>query len=331
MAALHGLGSVIYGKVCVTVPIPTTSTNLSNHIIIVTGSNSGLGFEATRHLSRLGMGKIIMAVRTLSKGDAAKEEILQSTGKPESSIEVWPIDMDSQDSVKAFAGRASLLPRIDGVLANAGIMTGHFTLSEGNERTLNVNVVNTFLLFFLLLPSMRRSEQQTGNPCRFAIPNSALHYMAPLAELNEKETSIMDRLNDPKRADMAGRYPLSKLLVLYAVREIAQRTKSSNKGNFILNTPNPSWCKSDLGKEMETAAYKMAEKLLARTAEEGSRTLVHGVLADETSHGHYLNNCHVQVPAKHVTNRWGQRVQKQFLDELLVKLDSISPGISSHL
>ncbi|KAL6874497.1 hypothetical protein HDV57DRAFT_510985 [Trichoderma longibrachiatum] len=331
MSALYGLGSVIYGKVCVTVPIPTTSNDLSDHIIIVTGSNSGLGFEATRHLSRLGVGKIIMAVRTLSKGEAAKKQILQSTGKPESSIEVWHIDMDSQDSVKAFASQAALLPRIDGVLANAGIMTGQFTLSDGNERTLNVNVINTFLLFFLLLPSMRSSEQRTGNPCRFAIPNSALHYMAPLAELNEKDTSILDRLNDPKRADMAGRYPLSKLLVLYVVREIAERTKSSNKGEFIINTPNPSWCRSDLGKEMESAGYKMAEKILARTTEEGSRTLVHGVLADETSHGHYLNNCHVQAPAKHVTNRWGQGVQKKFFDELIIKLDSISPGISSNL
>ncbi|KAL6857357.1 hypothetical protein J3F83DRAFT_751378 [Trichoderma novae-zelandiae] len=329
MSALHGLGSVIYGRVCVNLPIPTTSTNLSDHIIIVTGSNSGLGFESTRHLSRLGVGKIIMAVRSPPKGEAAKKQILQSTGKSDSSIEVWFIDMDSQESVKAFVGRASLLPRLDGILANAGIMTTQFTLSEGNERTLNVNFINTFLLFFLLLPSMRRSEQQTGNPCRFVIPNSALHYMAPLAELNEKETSILDRLNDPKRADMGGRYPLSKLLVIYAVRETAERSKSSNKGRFILNTPNPSWCKSDLGKEMETAGYKMAEKLLARTAEEGSRTLVHGLLTDETSHGHYLTNCHVQVPAKHVTNQWGQRVQKKLFDELLAKLDSISPDIVS--
>lgn len=294
MSAIHGLGSVIYGRVFVSIPVPTTSTDLSNHTMIVTGSNSGLGFESTRHLSRLGVGRIIMAVRTPSKGETAKKEILKSTGRPESSIEVWPIDMDSQESVKTFAERASLLPRLDGVLANAGIMTNQFTLSEGSEKTLNVNVINTFLLFFLLLPAMRKSEQQTGNPCRFVIPNSALHYMAPLAELNEKNTTILDRLNDPKQADMGGRYPFSKLLVLYVVREIARRATSSNKGKFILNTPNPSWCKSDLGKELESAGYKVAEKVLARSTEEGSRTLVHGLLTDETSHGHYLNNCHVQ-------------------------------------
>ncbi|EHK22863.1 uncharacterized protein TRIVIDRAFT_150143 [Trichoderma virens Gv29-8] len=289
MSAVHGFGSVIYGRVFVNLPIPSTTTDLSNHIMIVTGSNSGLGFESTRHLSRLGVGKIIMAVRTPSKGEAAKQEILKSTGKLDSSIEVWSIDMDNQESVKAFAGRASLLPRLDGVLANAGIMTSHYTLSEESEKTLNVNVINTFLLFFLLLPTMRRSEQQTGNACRFAIPNSALHYMAPLAELNDK--NILHRLNDSKQADMSGRYPLSKLLVLYAVREIAKRAK----GRFILNTPNPSWCKSDLARETDSAGAKIAEKILARSTEEGSRTLVHGLLTDETSHGHYLTNCKIQV------------------------------------
>ncbi|EHK42628.1 uncharacterized protein TrAtP1_002338 [Trichoderma atroviride] len=325
----HAFASVIYGRLFVTLPVPSTTTDLSNQTIIVTGSNTGLGLESTRHLSRLGVGKIIMAVRTVSKGEAAKKEILKSTGKPDSTIEIWPIDMDSQDSVKAFAERASQLPRLDGVLANAGLMTTQFTLSEGNEKTLNVNVVNTFLLFFLLLPAMRRSEQQTGFACRFVIVNSALHMAAPLAELDAPV--IFDRLNDSKQALMSGRYPLSKLLVLYATREIAERAKSSNKGKFIINSPNPSWCKSDLGKEMESFGYNVAEKIMARSTEEGSRALVHGLLSDETSNGQYLSNCHVQVPAKHVTNQWGQKVQRKFFEELVGKLEAIAPGVTSSL
>ncbi|UKZ84392.1 uncharacterized protein TrAFT101_000303 [Trichoderma asperellum] len=329
MSGAHAFASVLYGRVFVTLPVPSTTTDLSDQIIIVTGSNTGLGFESTRHLSRLGVGKIIMAVRTLAKGEAAKKEILKTTGKPDSTIEVWPIDMDSHDSVKAFSEQASQLPRLDGVLANAGIMTSEFALSENSEKTLNVNVINTFLLFFLLLPIMRRSERQTGYACRFVIPNSALHYIAPLAELDAPV--IFDRLNDPKRAIMSGRYPLSKLLVLYATREIAERTRSSNKGNFIINAPNPSWCKSDLGREMDSSGYKMVEKIMARSTEEGSRTLVHGLLTDETSNGHYLSNCHVQVPAKHVTNQWAQKVQKKFFGELLGKLEAIAPEVTSNL
>jgi len=204
--------------------------------------------------------------------------------------------MDSYDSIKTFAARASQLPRLDGVLANAGIMTDKFGLSELNEKTLNVNVVSTFLLYLLLLPKMQESGQQTGHSCRFVIPNSALHFMAPLTELEPKNGSIISELNDPKKANMAGRYPVSKLLVIYAVRELAERSKSSRRGSCIINTPNPSFCKSNLAREaQEGRGFRIAEKVLARSTEEGSRVLVHGLLAGQESNGQYLSNCHVET------------------------------------
>ncbi|CAJ2502692.1 Uu.00g100860.m01.CDS01 [Anthostomella pinea] len=330
LSGLHGMGSVIYGKAFVSLPIPDGNSDLSKQVIIVTGSNTGLGFEATRHLARLGVGKLIMAVRTTAKGDEAKKKILAESGRPESSIEVWPIDMDNYESVKSFASRASQLPRLDGVMANAGLMTTKFSLSEGKEKNLNVNVISTFLLYLLLLPKMRESGKQTGNLCRFVIPNSALHYMAPVAELTPGDQRIMDRLNDPQKADMAGRYPLTKLLVIYAIREFAKRTESSGKGSCIINTPNPSFCKSGLAREtQDSAGFRVFESLLARSTEEGSRALVHGLLAGPESNGQYLTNCRVQSPARHVTGKWGQQVQVSFFEELLEELERIQPCISS--
>lgn len=332
LSALYGASTVVLSKLFVTLPIPSGDSDLSNQTIVVTGANTGLGFEASQHLSRLGLGKLIMAVRTPSKGDDARTRILKETGRPESSIEIWPIDMDSYDSVKAFAHRASQLPRLDGVLANAGIMTTKFDLSEGNEKTLNVNVISTFLLYLLLLPKMRESGKATGHVSSFVIPNSALHYTAPLAELEPTNQNIIDRLNDPQKANMAGRYPLSKLLVLYAVRELAERASASGKGSIIINAPNPSFCKSNLASESQgSRGYQTMEKLLARTSEEGSRVLVHGLLAGEESNGQYLSNCQVEVPACHVTGKWGQQVQKKFFNELVEKLEKIQPGISSNI
>ncbi|RYC57591.1 hypothetical protein CHU98_g8629 [Xylaria longipes] len=280
-SALHGIGSVIYGKCFVTLPIPTSTPQLSESIIIVTGANTGLGYEACEHLSQLGVGKLIMACRDTTKGKAAKKNILASTSKPESSIDVWHIDMDSYESIEAFASSASELPRLDGtviVLANAGLMTTQFGLSEGNERNLNVNVISTFLLYLLLLPKMRESQKLTGNISRFTIPNSALHYMAPLDELKPGNRKIMERLNDPKTSSMAGRYSLSKLLVLFAVREFAERSKSSGKGSFIINTPNPSFCKSSLAKESEGGKFPAIITL--------SNILMHLQVLQVTSQGH---------------------------------------------
>lgn len=295
LTALRAIKSVVGSKMFVTLPVPTATSDISVQTMIVTGANTGLGFEASLHLARLGVGKLIMAVRTIAKGEDARKKILESTGRPADSVEVWPIDMDSYDSVKAFAARASKLPRLDGVLANAGISTSKFTLSEKNEKSLNINVISTFLLYLLLLPTMRASGQRTGYACRYAIPNSALHLMAPLAELEPNDQSIFDRLNDPKKANMVGRYPLTKLLVVYAVREFAARFDAPEKAGCIINTPNPSFCKSNLSNEVsDSQAFKVFESLLARSTEEGSRILVHGVLAGPESNGQYLSNCHVE-------------------------------------
>ncbi|KAK8129727.1 hypothetical protein PG999_002107 [Apiospora kogelbergensis] len=78
--------------------------------VIVTGANGGLGYESNLHLSRLSVGKLIMGVRTLAKGENAKKRVLGVTGQP-------------YDSVKAFLTRAATgLQRLDGVLANASVM-----------------------------------------------------------------------------------------------------------------------------------------------------------------------------------------------------------------
>ncbi|KAH7324494.1 hypothetical protein B0I35DRAFT_162977 [Stachybotrys elegans] len=325
-SALHGAGSTLYSNLFVTLPLPAANPQLADQTFIATGANTGLGLESCRHLVKIGVGRLIMAVRSESKGKAAREELLSETDV-KTSIEVWPIDMEDYESIKMFASRASQLSRIDGVLANAGILTNTWSTNQGNEKTLTVNIIGTFLLYLLLLPAMKESGRRTGNICRFTIPNSALHYLAPTAELEPKSQTIMDRLNDPKQANMAGRYNLSKLLVIYAVREFADRAARDGAPSVIINTPNPSFCRSNLvnGAQRSTG-FAIGERLFARSTEEGSRALVHGLLAGPESSGQYLTNCHVQRPSKEVTGTWGQKVQKRFFAELVEKLDAISPG-----
>ncbi|KAF7563907.1 hypothetical protein G7046_g214 [Stylonectria norvegica] len=323
LSTLHGVGSTVFSNLFITLPYPETAPGLSDQIAIVTGSNTGLGFESSRHLLRLGVKRLIMAVRNLEAGEKARLDLLKSTERSPDSVEVWHLDMDSYDSVKTFAERANTsLPRLDVVLANAGIYTSKFSISEGNEKTITVNVVSTFLLFLLLLPKLRSAPSSP----RFVIPNSAMHYWAPTKELiPSKDASIFSRLNDPDKADMANRYQVTKLLVIYATRELAARLQASGKKIVIINTPNPSYCKSGLIREAPGSA---PPDFMARTTEMGSRALVNGALAGKESNGQYLTNCQVHAPASHVTNKTGAQIQKAFYAELMENLESISPGIS---
>lgn len=81
---------------------------------------TGLGKEAVRHYVRLNAGKVILACRSVEKGEAAKRDI-EATTKRSGVVEVWSLDLGSYESVKQFAQRANLLQRLDIVLENAGV------------------------------------------------------------------------------------------------------------------------------------------------------------------------------------------------------------------
>lgn len=62
--------------------------SLQNQVYITTGSNTGLGREAARHVARLDAAKIILAVQTVSKGEATVADIVRTTGSEASRFEV---------------------------------------------------------------------------------------------------------------------------------------------------------------------------------------------------------------------------------------------------
>jgi retinol dehydrogenase 12 len=186
--------SFLYSQIFVTLPKPTK--DFSGQTIIVTGSNTGLGLEAARHLSRLNTTLIILAVRNQAKGEAAKQSILGSTGRADTSVEVWDLDMQSYDSIKAFCVKASKLNRLDAVLENAGIMTKYFNMVAGYESTITTNVIGTFLLAFGILPKLRQSAAEYNIQPRLSLVASDLHFVAKFPERHDED--IFAALNDAK-------------------------------------------------------------------------------------------------------------------------------------
>ena len=193
--------SFFYSQLFVKLPHPTQS--FSGQTVIVTGSNTGLGLEAARHFTRLGAAKVILAVRTLSKGEAAKESIEKSTDQ-KGVVEVWHLDLGNYESVKEFAKKAGKLDRLDVLVENAGINKSVWSVLEDNEATITTNVISTFLLGILLLPKLRESGQKFNSTPHLAIVSSEVHFWSPMNE--RKSKSIFDALNDKETANMADRY-----------------------------------------------------------------------------------------------------------------------------
>lgn len=155
-------------------PIPYPTQSFTGQTVIVTGSNTGLGLEAARHFVRLDAARVILAVRSLKKGEEAKASIEATTNR-KNVVKVWQIDMSNYDSVKAFAVKCSSLERLDVVVANAGVLKNTYEAAEGTEITIAVNVIGTFLLVLNILPMLRKSSAKTGQISRVTITSSVLH------------------------------------------------------------------------------------------------------------------------------------------------------------
>ena len=91
---------------------------------------------------------------------------------------------------------------------------------------------------------------------------------------------------------------------------------------------------SELAREVSTPMYIASifvKAIFARTAEQGSRTLVHAASQGPETHGQYMSNCMITSPAPLVLTPAGLATQNRVWDELMAKLEAIKPGIKSSL
>lgn len=129
---------------------------LSNRNVIITGANSGIGYEAAKVLAQKGA-NVIMAVRNLEKGQVAKQQILQLHRS--ANVIVLPLDLARLGSVEAFADTFhTMYQRLDLLINNAGVMAPPYrTTAEGFELQFGTNHLGHFALTGRLLPLLLRT------------------------------------------------------------------------------------------------------------------------------------------------------------------------------
>jgi hypothetical protein len=120
-----------------------------------------------------------------------------------------------------------------------------------------------------------------------------------------------------------------KLIQLYILRELAALKSVSN--GVIISYINPGLCRTGLSRDsgwMFKLQLRILWAIMGRTAEEGSRTLIHGAFVNEGCHGSFMSECQERdsyVPGW-VTNESGQKLQQRLWTELRTILNGVSPG-----
>lgn len=230
--------------------------DLSGQTYLVTGANSGIGLEAARTLAGAG-GHVVLAVRDIAKGEAAARSI-------DGSTEVRELDLADLSSVRAFA--AAWDAPITALVNNAGIMmVAEGRTVDGFERQIGTNHFGHFALTNLLLPHVTD---------RVVTISSGLHN-GPQIRLDNLE---LEGIYKPTAA-----YQQSKLANLLFTHELQRRLTRAGSA-VVAHAAHPGYSATNLqshhANPLMNKLMWIANKVIATSAEFGSRPTVHAVTAD---------------------------------------------------
>lgn len=265
---------------------PSKDTSLTGKVAIVTGANQGLGLEASDQLLGLQLSRLIIAVRSVTKGKAAAATLRAKY--PKAAIDVLELDMASYDSIRSFVAQVEKLERVDIVILNAGIRNWKLNLnpSTGHEETIQINYLSTVLLCILLLPILKRKSPQGSG--RISIISSGLAFAAKFR--TKSAVPLLPSLDDAKTFDASDQYNISKLLEMMFVYKLADHVSSDD---VVVNAVDPGFVAgTNLTHGLNpvaTVLFSAFKRMTARPTDVGASTYVDGaVLKGKESHGCYI-------------------------------------------
>src|SRR5215470_15645861 len=222
-------------------------------LAVVTGANTGLGFETARVLAARGA-LVVLAVRDIEKGKRAAARIADAAAG--ANVTVQHLDLASLDSIRAAADELrAKQPRIDLLINNAGVMfTPKQTTRDGFELQFGTNHLGHFALTGLLLEQM------------LAVPGSRVVTVSSQAHRIRARINFGD-LHGERSYSRVAAYSQSKLANLMFTYELQRRL--SGAGTTIAVAAHPGLARTDLTRNSPPASAVLA-RLISQQAAMGA-------------------------------------------------------------
>jgi NAD(P)-dependent dehydrogenase (short-subunit alcohol dehydrogenase family) len=243
----------------------------TDRVFVVTGANSGLGFETARVLGARGA-TVIMAVRDMAKGEAAVESIRAE--HPDARLDLRELDLADLDSVRAFA---TGIERVDVLVNNAGVMMPpHTHTQQGYELQFGVNHLAHFALTILLFNTLLQSEDP-----RVVTVSSGLHRRGRIH---------FEDLHGNHDYSPAKYYSQSKLANVVFALELHRRLRGNGFGlRSVL--AHPGYTDTNLQASGPTGLAKLlmkiGNKLMAQDVEMGALPQIYAAAGPEVESGQF--------------------------------------------
>ncbi|HEY1652852.1 MAG TPA: oxidoreductase [Acidimicrobiales bacterium] len=255
--------------------------DLTGRVALVTGANSGIGYETTRVLAEHGA-HVIMGCRNQQKAARARDKLESQLRR--SSLELLDLDLSDLASVRQAAG--SVLDqhaRLDLLVNNAGVMgTPYRQTADGFELQMATNHLGHFALTGLLLDRLVTTERS-----RVVSVSSHMHR---LGRLRPDDVATTTTARNPWIV-----YSTSKLANLLFVAELSRRIEAGGFRTMVLGA-HPGWTRSNLagsggalsGSRVRRRLSRVAGSNLGQSAAGGALPVLCAATASTLRNGQYV-------------------------------------------
>ncbi|KAJ7089051.1 hypothetical protein C8R43DRAFT_1092574 [Mycena crocata] len=300
---------------------PVLKIDSRGQTVMLVGANTGLGFEAVKHFATMKPGRLILACRSQSKGEAALEKLQAATGC--TKAELWIIDLSDFASVTQFADKFDRDGgRLDILVENAAVAaTKYCATKAGYEISLHVNCLSTPLLALRLLPAMIKTAHKHSTVPRLVVVSSGMHYFTDLPKNVYERPDIFKTLGSAGYCTskvMQDRYSVTKpkkVLCLLFVRALNARLPPTTP--LVADAVCPG----------------LMEKALALPTEVGSRQLIWAAIAEqdhpEKLCGGYVSRYQTVEPSDFVVSPGGAEAQDHVWDDMVAVLNKVDPNVNT--
>ena len=244
--------------------------DLTDRVAIVTGANSGIGYETARILASKGT-QVIIACRNQDKGEAAKQHIIRDN--PKAQVELTHLDLANLESIRLFVNKfTDKYNHLHMLINNAGVMfiPDLQLTSDGFEMHLGTNHLGHFALTGLLIETIRNT---TG--ARVVTVSSAGHRQGYID---------FNNLNAEKSYKKIFAYTQSKLANLLFTYELQRRFKSDGI-DAISVASHPGWTATNL--QQYAWFFRILNPWVAQKPEKGVLSTLYAATASNVKGGDY--------------------------------------------
>lgn len=255
--------------------------NQTGSVVVVTGANSGIGYEATKAFAQKGA-HVVMACRSLERANRARRKIESTVS--DASLSVYELDLGNQAAVRQFASEfKSEFDRLDVLVNNAGVMVPPYsTTDDGFELQLGVNHLGHFALTGLLLDELIETDGET----RIVTQSSVAH------DYGDIDFDDLHREQSYNRTEAYGQSKLANLLFTY---ELDRRLRAVG-ANTIAVASHPGWSATGLQdgdtelsvSSVRRTVARIANTVFAQSPADGALPTLYASTANDVDGGHYF-------------------------------------------